>query len=161
MMKTLRVAIGCDHAAVTLKDMLVRELSGRGIAVQDEGTFSAESVDYPDFAARVARLVASGAADRGIVLCGTGIGVSIAANKIPGIRAALCHDVTTARLARAHNDANVLCLGGRTTGTTTALDLVTCWLETEFDGGRHVGRIAKITALESPQPHAAAKEPRR
>jgi ribose 5-phosphate isomerase B len=148
-MKNMRVAIGCDHAAVTLKDALVRELSSAGLQMQDEGTFTGDSVDYPDFAARVARLVASGAADRGIVLCGSGIGVSIAANKIHGVRASLCHDVTTARLARQHNDANVLCLGARTTGSVVAADVVHAWLDTEFEGGRHARRVDKISALEA------------
>jgi len=147
-MKTLKIAIGCDHAAVMVKDRLVYELREAGHDVQDEGTFSGESVDYPDFAARVARLVASGAAERGIVLCGSGIGVSIAANKIPGIRASLCHDVTTARLARQHNDANVLCLGGRTSGPAVIGDVVHAWLATDFEGGRHTARVAKIEALE-------------
>ena len=148
-MKNMKVAIGCDHAAVTLKDALVRELSSAGLQMQDEGTFTGDSVDYPDFAARVARLVASGAADRGIVLCGSGIGVSIAANKIHGVRASLCHDVTTARLARQHNDANVLCLGARTTGAVVAAGVVHAWLDTDFEGGRHTRRVAKITELEA------------
>ena len=148
-MKNMKVAIGCDHAAVTLKDALVRELSSAGLQMQDEGTFTGDSVDYPDFAARVARLVASGAADRGIVLCGSGIGVSIAANKIHGIRAALCHDVTTARLARLHNDSNVLCMGGRILGQAVASDIVRTWLSTQFGGGRHQGRVDKIESLES------------
>jgi ribose 5-phosphate isomerase B len=147
-MKNLRVAIGCDHAAVTLKDALVRELGDAGLQVQDEGTFTGDSVDYPDFAARVARLVADGTVDRGIVLCGSGIGVSIAANKIRGVRASLCHDVTTARLARQHNDANVLCLGARTTGAAVAADVVHTWLSTAFEGGRHARRITKIGELE-------------
>ena len=147
-MKSMKIAIGCDHAAVTLKDALVKELKDAGYQVHDVGTFSGESVDYPDFAAKVANLVASKAAERGIVLCGSGIGVSIAANKIPGIRASLCHDVTTARLARRHNDANVLCMGGRTSGAAVVSDMVSTWLSTEFEGGRHTGRIAKIEALE-------------
>ena len=149
MMKNMRVAIGCDHAAVALKDALVAELGKAGLAVLDQGTFSGDSVDYPDFAAKVARLVSGGQADRGIVLCGSGIGVSIAANKIPGVRASLCHDVTTARLARQHNDANVLCLGARTTGPVVASDIVHTWLGTAFEGGRHAGRVAKIEALEA------------
>ncbi|MGH9869185.1 MAG: ribose 5-phosphate isomerase B [Candidatus Polarisedimenticolia bacterium] len=144
----MKIAIGCDHAAVTLKDALVKELQEAGYQVRDEGTFSGESVDYPDFAAKVARLVSAKEADRGIVLCGSGIGVSIAANKIPGIRASLCHDVTTARLARRHNDANVLCLGGRVSGPAVVSDMVSTWLSTEFEGGRHAGRVAKIEALE-------------
>jgi len=148
-MKNMRVAIGCDHAAVALKDALVAELGKAGLVVLDQGTFSGDSVDYPDFAAKVARLVAGRQADRGIVLCGSGIGVSIAANKIPGVRASLCHDITTARLARQHNDANVLCLGARTTGPVVASDIVHTWLATAFEGGRHAGRVAKIEALEA------------
>ncbi|HKY31813.1 MAG TPA: ribose 5-phosphate isomerase B [Candidatus Polarisedimenticolia bacterium] len=156
----MRVAIGCDHAAVAMKDGIVKSLREAGLTVQDEGTFSGDAVDYPDFAARVASLVASGKADRGIVLCGTGIGVCIAANKIPGIRAAVCHDVTTARLARRHNDANVLCMGARTTGASTAADAVAAFLETEFEGGRHVQRVRKIEALEG-RHQSAGKETRR
>ena len=144
-----RVAIGCDHAAVSLKDEIVAWLRERGASVEDVGTHSGQPVDYPEPAAAVASRVASGAADRGIVLCGTGIGVSIAANKIPGIRAALCHDVTTARLARQHNDANVLCLGARTTGQAVALNIVETWLVTPFEAGRHAVRVEKIRSLEA------------
>lgn len=147
-MSALRVAIGADHAAVSMKDDIVRELRASGMTVEDVGTFTGESVDYPDFAAKVARQVASRAVDRGIILCGTGIGVSIAANKLPGIRAALCHDVTTARLARQHNDANVLCLGGRILGPAVAMDIVKTWLATQFEAGRHQRRVLKIEALE-------------
>ncbi|HET9481275.1 MAG TPA: ribose 5-phosphate isomerase B [Candidatus Polarisedimenticolia bacterium] len=147
-MKNLRVAIGCDHAAVGLKEAIVQELRASGVAVEDAGTFTGDPVDYPDFAADVARRVARGEVDRGIVMCGTGIGVSIAANKIPGIRAALCHDVTTARLAVEHNDANVLCLGARTTGPAVAFDVVATWLGAAFEGGRHQRRVDKIRALE-------------
>ena len=159
-MNPMRVVIGCDHAAVALKDVIVKELRGSGAQVEDVGTFAGDSVDYPDFAASVARRVAGGGADRGIALCGTGIGACIAANKIRGIRASLCHDTTTARLARQHNDANVLCMGGRTTGQAVALDIVKTWLATEFEGGRHQGRIDKIQALES-RAYSAGKEPGR
>ncbi|HEY3176303.1 MAG TPA: ribose 5-phosphate isomerase B [Candidatus Polarisedimenticolia bacterium] len=148
-MSTTRIVIGCDHAAVALKDEIVKELRGSGQQVEDVGTFTGDSVDYPDFAAMVAGLIRSGTADLGIVMCGTGIGVSIAANKLPGIRAALCHDVTTARLARQHNDSNILCMGGRVLGSAVALDIVRTWLSTPFEGGRHLRRIRKIEAIES------------
>ena len=148
-MKSLRVVIGCDHAAVALKDLVVAHLRGAGYQIEDLGTHSTDPVDYPDLAAQVARRVAAGGAERGILCCGTGIGMSIAANKIPGIRAALCHDTTTARLSRLHNDANVLCMGGRTTGSETARDIVSTWLNTAYEGGRHAQRVDKITALES------------
>lgn len=148
-MKQLRIAIGCDHAAVALKDDIVKELRSVGTQVEDLGTFTSASVDYPDFATSVAERVMAGGAERGILMCGTGIGMSITANKIPGIRAALCHDVTTARLAREHNDSNVLCIGGRTTGTAVAIDIVRTWLAAEFEGGRHQRRIDKIEALET------------
>ena len=144
-----RIAIGCDHAAVALKDQIVKELKASGHPVEDLGAFGTESVDYPDFAAAVSRRVASGAADRGILICGTGIGMSMAANKFPGIRAAVCHDATTARLSRQHNDANVLCLGARIVGPAVASDIVAAWLAAGFEGGRHQRRIDKISALES------------
>jgi ribose 5-phosphate isomerase B len=143
-----RVAIGCDHAAVSLKDQIVKELRAGGYPVEDLGAFSSESVDYPDFAAAVSLAVAAGSADRGILICGTGIGMSIAANKFHGIRAAVCHDATTARLARQHNDANVLCMGARIVGPAVASDIVTTWLAAEFEGGRHQRRIDKIRSLE-------------
>ena len=148
-MKSLRVVIGADHAAVALKDQVVAHLRAASYQIEDLGTHSTDPVDYPDLAAEVARRVAAGQAERGILCCGTGIGMSIAANKIPGIRAALCHDTTTARLSRLHNDANVLCMGGRTTGSETARDIVSTWLNTAYEGGRHTHRVDKITALES------------
>ena len=117
--------------------------------VEDVGARSEESVDYPDFAALVGTAVGAGKVDRGFLVCGTGIGMSIAANKIHGIRAALCHDVTTARLARLHNDSNVLCMGGRILGQAVASDIVRTWLSTQFEGGRHQGRVDKIESLES------------
>ncbi len=147
-MKSLRVVIGSDHAAVALKADVAALLRAAGHKVEEFGARSEEPVDYPDVAGEVARKVAAGGAEFGILCCGTGIGMSIAANKIPGIRASLCHDVTTARLARLHNDANVLCMGGRTTGTETARDIVRTWLSTQYEGGRHTARVEKITALE-------------
>jgi len=143
-----RIVIGSDHAAVALKAEIVKELTAAGHSVEDVGTFTTDSVDYPDIAAQVAAAVTTGTGAAGILLCGTGIGVAIAANKCHGIRAAVCHDTTTARLSRQHNDANVLCLGGRIIGSAVALDIVNCWLATSFDGGRHERRILKISAIE-------------
>ena len=150
------ICIGCDHAAVSAKDEIVKELRAADHDVDDMGASSSDPVDYPDVAALVAERVSAGAAERGILLCGTGIGVCIASNKIPGIRAALCHDITTARLSRQHNDANVLCLGARTTGIAVAMDIVRAWLAAEFEAGRHLRRIEKIAALEAGA-HAASR----
>lgn len=145
----MKITIGSDHGAVALKAEVKRVLDGMaGVEVKDAGTFDESSVDYPDIAEKVCREVAAGQADRGIVLCGTGIGISIAANKIKGIRAALCHDVYSARMSRAHNDANVLAMGGRVIGFGPAAEIVRIWLDTEFSGGRHARRVAKIMALE-------------
>ena len=145
----MKITIGCDHGAVELKEEVKKVLAEfKDIEVKDIGTFGAESVDYPDIAEKVCADVVSGAADRGIVLCGTGLGISIAANKIKGIRAALCTDVFSARMSRAHNNANVLALGGRVTGFGPAGEMVRVWVQTEFEGGRHARRFDKITALE-------------
>lgn len=143
-----RIAVGADHAGVDLKDLLAVHLTERGIEVVDLGTHGHDSVDYPDFGAAVGRAVASGEVDLGVCVCGTGIGIGIAANKIRGIRAATVHDHTSARLAREHNDANVLCLGQRLVGHEVAKDAVDAWLDAEFQGGRHVGRVAKLSALD-------------
>ena len=143
-----RVAIGADHAGFPLKDSLKAYLAKRGYQVDDCGTFSSDPVDYPDLAATVARKVASGEAWRGIVVDGAGIGSSIAANKIPGVRAALCYDLSTARNAREHNDANLLALGGRLIGEDLARQIVDAFLDTAFAGGRHRRRVERITALE-------------
>jgi ribose 5-phosphate isomerase B len=144
------VAIGADHAGVSLKETVKAWLVARGVEVRDFGTHSTQSVDYPDYAAVVAAAVSAGAADRGVLVCGTGIGMAIAANKIAGVRAAPCSDLESARLSRQHNDANVLTLGARATGADLALSIVQVWLETAFDGGRHVRRIEKIAGLERP-----------
>jgi ribose 5-phosphate isomerase B len=144
----MRIALGADHAGVGLKAEVARVLDERGIAYEDFGTTSSDSVDYPDFAARVARGVASGAFDRGILVCGSGIGMAIAANKIPGIRAAPVVDEESARLSRAHNDANVLAIGARVTPPDRALKLVTLFLDTPFEGGRHQRRLDKIAVLD-------------
>jgi len=138
------IAIAADHAGFDLKSALVEELRKSGLKVIDLGTNSADSVDYPDFADAVAKAIKSGQAPRGVLVCGTGIGISIAANRHKGVRAALCRDSTDARLAREHNDANVLVLGGRTTGIEAARDCLKLFLSTPFSGGRHVRRVEKM-----------------
>lgn len=138
------IAIAADHAGFDLKSVLSEELRQAGFAVLDLGTNSADSVDYPDFGDALAGAVKGGRAGRGVLVCGTGIGISIAANRHKGIRAALCRDATDARLAREHNDANVLVLGGRTTGIEAAKDCLKMFLATPFAGGRHVKRVQKL-----------------
>jgi ribose 5-phosphate isomerase B len=145
----MRIAIGADHAGVALKEHVKQVLTSRGIPFDDVGTLSTESVDYPDFAAEVARKVASGEYDRGILSCGSGIGMAIAANKIPGIRAASIQDEESARLGREHNDINVLALGERQTDPNTARRIVELFLDTPFAGGRHQRRVDKINALDT------------
>jgi ribose 5-phosphate isomerase B len=140
----LRVAIGSDHAGFQYKTMLMAVIKEMGHEVTDFGTFSEEPVDYPDFVRPVAQAVARGEYDRGVVLGGSGNGEAIVANKVHGVRCALCWDMTTARLARQHNDANVVSLGQRVVSQEAAKDLVRVFLSTEFEGGRHVARIAKI-----------------
>lgn len=144
----MKIVIGSDHAGLELKEEIKSLLETGGHEITDVGTNSPASVDYPDFGFEAARLVASGAVDRGILVCGTGIGMSIAANKVKGVRAALIHDLYTAIQSRKHNDANVLVLGGRVTGRGLAEEIVKVWLSTEFEGGRHLGRIKKIEAFE-------------
>ena len=144
----MRVAIGADHAGVDLKVHLVGELERLGHEVNDLGTHSAESVDYPPICAAVGREVARGAADRGIVLGGSGQGEQIAANKVHGVRAALCNDLYTARLSREHNDANVLSMGGRIVAEGLATEILELWLTTKFEGGRHERRVAQIADIE-------------
>jgi ribose 5-phosphate isomerase B len=146
---SLAVAFGADHAGVALKDHLAAVLRAEGFAVQDCGTTGSESVDYPDFAHRVAAVVTSGAAQLGVLVCGTGIGMAIAANRHTGIRCALAHDVTTARMGRAHNNANVLALGARVVGEAVALDCLLAFLATGFEGGRHVRRLDKLNPSET------------
>lgn len=139
------VALAADHAGFALKQALKPVLEAAGYTVADFGTDGEESVDYPDFGRRVGEAVASGEAGLGVIVCGTGIGISIAANRIPGVRAAVCQDSTSARLAREHNDANVLALGARLIGPEVATDCIRAFLETPFSGGeRHVRRIAKL-----------------
>lgn len=146
---TLRIALGADHAGVDLKDVLVEHLTSSGVEVTDLGTHGHDRVDYPDFGAAVGRAVASGDADLGVCVCGSGIGIAIAANKVAGVRAATVHDQTSARLAREHNDANVICIGERLTGQEVAKDALDAWIRAEFQGGRHADRVAKITKLEA------------
>jgi len=142
------VALGADHAGFPLKEDLKTWLIGRGYDVVDLGTQSAESVDYPDFAVGVGSAVTAGKADRGILVCGTGIGMAMAANKLPGVRAATCSDALTARMSREHNDANVLALGARITSREAAIEILELWLDTDFAGGRHARRVDKIVALD-------------
>ncbi len=144
----MRIVIGGDHAGVILKAEVARLLLDLGHEVRDLGTHSPEPVDYPDFCIPVAQAVSHGEADRGIIFGGTGNGEAMAANKVPGIRCAVCHDVTTARLARQHNDANMLSLGARIVGTEVAKEIVRTFLATPFEGGRHVPRIEKIAKYE-------------
>jgi len=157
-----RIAIGSDHAGFALKESIRKYLHSAGYQVDDQGTRSEDSVDYPDFGKAVGERVASKKADLGIAVCGSGIGISIAANKVPGIRAALAHDVTTAQLAREHNDANVLALGARIVTPAAALEMVETFLNTPFAGGRHQLRLDKISAIEKEKhdrgtaPHASS-----
>jgi len=148
MIWRMRIALGADHAGVDLKDHIKFRLQSLGISCDDFGPAGPESVDYPDYAAEVARAVATGAADRGILICGSGLGMAIAANKIAGVRAVPVADETAARLGREHNDANVLALGARFTSTEQALGLVDIFLNTPFSSGRHQQRVAKLTALD-------------
>ncbi len=144
----MRIAIGADHAGFLLKEHLKRTIEGLGHALEDFGTDSETPVDYPPICLAVARAVAAARADRGLVLGGSGQGEQIAANKVAGIRAALCNDLYTARLSRQHNDANVLSMGGRIVAPGLAAEIVTLWLETPFEGGRHQRRIDQISAAE-------------
>jgi ribose 5-phosphate isomerase B len=139
------IAIGADHAGFALKEVLKAELISMGYTVQDLGTFDSASVDYPDIALQVAATVEKGEAAKGILVCGTGIGMGIAANRHRGVRAAVCHDSVSARLARQHNDANVLALGARLIGDEVAKDCVRVFLATAFEGGRHARRVAKMS----------------
>ena len=139
------IAIACDHAGFDLKSTLKDELESQGFSVVDLGTNGDESVDYPDFAFSLASAIAKGKADQGILVCGSGIGISIAANRHPNIRAALVHDALGARMCRLHNDANVICFGGRMIGIEVALDCLKTFLQTEFEGGRHAQRVDKMS----------------
>lgn len=144
----MKIAIGCDHGGFELKEAIIQYLESKGHEYQDFGTHSLDSCDYPDIAIPVAQKVAAGEFEKGILICGTGIGIGISANKVAGIRAALCHDTFSAHASRQHNDANILTLGQRVIGTGLALDIVDIWLATKFEGGRHQRRIDKIHACE-------------
>jgi ribose 5-phosphate isomerase B len=143
-----KIAVASDHAGVDLKTKIIQFLMDRNLPVADFGTNNHDSVDYPDYGIPVAQAVSEGDIGRGILICGTGIGMSIVANKFPGVRAALCFDPFTAKVSRLHNDANILVLGQRVLEDKTALEIVRLWLETGFDGGRHARRLAKIEEIE-------------
>lgn len=140
----MNIVLGCDHGGIELKNALLPVLIEAGHTAHDVGCYSEESVDYPEFADKLCKEIEEGRAERGILICGTGIGMSIAANRHRHIRAALCHEAFTARMSREHNDANVLCLGARVLGVAIALDLVRVWLTTDFAGGRHLRRISMM-----------------
>ncbi|HAK72751.1 MAG TPA: ribose 5-phosphate isomerase B [Sporomusaceae bacterium] len=144
----MAIAIGSDHGGFRLKEEIIAFFTEQGIAYHDFGTYSTDSVDYPCISQGVATAVAAGEYERGIIICGTGIGVSIAANKVKGIRAALCHDVFSAQMSREHNDANILTLGERVIGPGLALAIVQKWLSSEFAGGRHANRVKLISEME-------------
>jgi len=144
----VKIAIGCDHAGFGLKEDIVGLLRSLNMDVVDCGTHTTESVDYPDFGKKVSSLVSSGDVPRGILICGTGIGMSMVANKFPHVRASLCNDLFTAKMSRMHNDANVLVLGGRIIGKDLAVEIVKAWLTTLFEGNRHLKRLAKIRKIE-------------
>jgi len=145
----MRIALGCDHRGFKLKQTIMEFLQQSGYSYHDFGCYNTESVDYPDFAQKVGDGVASGEFDQGILICNTGIGMSIAVNKIKGIRAALCHDTFAAEQARLHNDANILCLRGENISNDEAMEIVKTYLSTSFEGGRHIPRLNKITKLEA------------
>lgn len=142
------LAIGSDHGGFELKNHVMKHLKDRGIEYKDFGCYDENSVDYPDIAKAVGEAVSGGECERGILICGTGIGISIAANKIKGIRAALCSDVYSAKMTKEHNNANIICMGGRVIGRELAFMIVDAWLDAKFQGGRHQARIDKIHALE-------------
>ncbi|QWR77582.1 ribose 5-phosphate isomerase B [Candidatus Magnetomonas plexicatena] len=144
----MKIAIGCDHAGLQLKEAIKIELERLGHEASDVGTNTCDSVDYPDYGQMAAQMVSSGKANRGILICGTGIGMSIVANKYSGIRAALCNDVQTAVLSRQHNDSNILVLGARVTAQELALKMLHVWLDTPYEGGRHQRRLQKIKNIE-------------
>lgn len=144
----MKIALGCDHGGLGHKNAILEHLKSRGFEVTDFGIYEQASVDYPDIAIKVANAIKDGECQRGILVCGTGIGMSLAANKVKGIRAAACSEHFSAKYTRLHNDSNILCLGGRVIGVGTALELVDLFVDTEFEGGRHATRVDKITAIE-------------
>ena len=145
----MKIGIGSDHGGYDLKEHVVKYLQDEGIEYVDYGTDSLDSVDYPEFGQKVAEAVINKEVDKGIVICGTGIGISISANKVPGIRCALCGDTYSARMSIEHNNANILALGGRVTGRDLAIEIVSVWLKATFQGDRHIRRINKISDIES------------
>ncbi|NOZ24883.1 MAG: ribose 5-phosphate isomerase B [Nitrospirae bacterium] len=145
----MKIAIGCDHAGLQLKENIKTLLVSLGVEILDYGTGDSCSVDYPDYGERVSDAVSSGAVERGILICGTGLGMSIVANKFPGVRATLCHNSFTARMGRLHNDSNILVLGARTIDERIAAEIVRIWIETPFEGERHSRRLEKISIIES------------
>ncbi len=145
----MKLAIGCDHGGIELKLEIVKHLEERGIEIVDFGIKEYQSVNYPEIALPLAKAVANGECDRGILVCGTGIGMSIAANKVKGIRAAVCSDHFSAKFTRLHNDANILCLGGRVIGPGVANEMVDLFIDTEYEGGRHATRVQMITDIEN------------
>ena len=147
----MKISVACDHGGLELKNTIAKHLESQGHEVKDFGTYTKDSCDYPEFAAAAARAVAGGECERGIVVCTTGIGVSIAANKIKGIRCALLSDLMSARLTRQHNDTNMMALGQGVVGEKLALEIVDTWLATEFEGGRHARRVGKLMDLENQQ----------
>ncbi len=144
----MKIALGCDHGGLEHKNAILEHLKSRGFEVEDFGIYEQVSVDYPDIAIKVANAIKDGECERGILVCGTGIGMSLAANKVKGIRAAACSEHFSAKYTRLHNDSNILCLGGRVIGVGTALELVDLFVDTEFEGGRHATRVGKIAAIE-------------
>jgi ribose 5-phosphate isomerase B len=147
------IALGSDHKGIEMKEQVKRILEDMGIAYIDVGTNTPDRVDYPDYAGAASRMVSNGEAERGILICASGIGMSITANKIPGVRAALCGDSYLARMSRLHNNSNVLCLGALVTGPAMAEEIVHTWISTEFEGGRHQDRLEKIKEYEKGTPH--------
>ena len=143
----MKIVVGSDHGGYELKNQVIEHLKARGIEVEDLGCFSTDSVDYPEYGQKVAKAVAAGKADKGVVCCGTGIGISIAANKVKGIRCALPYDDFTAEMCKRHNDANVVSFGGRTLPPEKVMHLIDIWLDTEFEGGRHERRVAMLNEL--------------
>jgi ribose 5-phosphate isomerase B len=144
----MKIAVACDHGGYRLKNVLMKEMVNQGYEVIDFGTYNEESCDYPDFASKAAKAVASKECDKGVVVCGTGIGVSITCNKVKGIRCALVHDVFSAKATRAHNDTNMLAMGQRVVGEGLAIEILNAWLHSDYEGGRHDLRIKKMMDLE-------------
>lgn len=144
----MKIAVACDHGGLRLKEVLIKEIKHQGYEVMDFGTYNEESCDYPDYAAKAAKAVASKECDKGVVVCGTGIGVSITCNKVKGIRCALVHDVFSAKATRAHNDTNMIAMGQRVIGEGLAIEVLDAWLHTDYEGGRHDLRIKKMMDLE-------------